>query len=458
MRSAASQSKNDGMTDLTAASLLDRLITAAKAAGADGADALYAENVSTGVSFRLGKPEEVERAESADLGLRVFVGQKVASVSTTDLSQQSVEALPEKAIAMARLAPEDPFATLAASDQIAEYWPDLDLEDPSEPAADALIDRARIAEEAALAVRGVTNSEGGSASFSRSAIALATSHGFFGQYGTTSHSTSVSVLAGSDDAMERDYDYSSARFIADLETPEHIGQRAGTRAVSRLNPRKVRSQSVPVVFAPRVSNSLLGHLIGAISGTAIARSVSFLKDDLGQPVFSPDVTIIDEPHIRRGLRSKPFDGEGVPNPKLMPIENGVLTGWLLDCSSARQLGLSSNGRASRGTSGPPAPAATNFYMAAGKISAADLIGPIKEGLYVVELMGMGVNPVTGDYSRGAAGFWIENGVITYPVSEITIAGNLKDMFRTLTAADDLRHFYGVDAPTVRIEEMTVAGA
>lgn len=446
------------MTKPNPQELLSQLLAAAQAAGADGADALYAENVSTGVSCRLGKPEEVERSESAEIGLRVFAGQKNAIISTTDLSADSLAALPEKAVIMARLAPDDAFAGLAPAECLAHDPVDLDLCDAAEPSAERLLDLARETEAAALEISGISNSEGGSASYSNSHVVLATSSGFMGAYSTTSHGISVSVLAGSGEAMERDYDFSSARHAADLDTPHNVGLRAAQRAIARLNPRKVKSQSVPVVFSPRVSNTLLSHLIGAISGAAIARDVSFLKDKLGKQIFAPGITILDDPHIRRGLRSKPFDGEGVANGRLTPVEDGVLTCWLMDWASARQLGLASNGRASRGTGGPPGPSATNFYMQAGAISPKKLIADIPNGLYVTELMGMGVNAVTGDYSRGAAGFWIENGVASYPVSEVTIAGNLKDMFAHMTAASDLAFLYGVDAPTVRIEEMTVAGA
>lgn len=445
------------MTEIAPQDLLAQLLTAAKRAGADGADALYAEQAATSVSYRLGNLEDVERAESADLGLRVFTEGKVAIVSTTDFSPDALAALPERALAMARLAPPDEFATLAPTDLLAREFPDLELADDEDPSADTLVERARSAEAAALAVEGVTNSDGASASFSRSGVHLATSEGFYGRHAGTHHAVAVSVLAGSDAGMERDYDHSDARFAADLTAPEEIGTMAGRRAVSRLNARKVPSQSVPVVFAPRASSTLMGHLAGAISGAAIARSVSFLKDRLGQPIFSPEVTIVDNPHILRGLRSKPFDGEGVANPPLKVVADGVLQSWLLDCASAKKLGLRTNGRAGRGTAAPPSPAATNFFMTQGALTPAELIADIAEGLYVVELMGMGVNMVTGDYSRGAAGFWIENGALVYPVSEVTIAGNLADMFRGLIPANDLQLRYGTDAPTVRIEEMTVAG-
>jgi PmbA protein len=382
--------------------LLASVLAAARAAGADAADALFVEGVSSSVSYRLGKLEDVERAESYDLGLRVFVGNRVAIVSSTDFSRDALTALPGRAVAMARLAPEDKYAGLAPEDRLARAWPDLDLEDKAEPAAERLIALARDVEGAALAVEGVTNSEGGGASFSRSSVALATSTGFFGRYAGTSHSIGVAVLAGEGTGMERDHDFSLARHEGDLESAEAVGRRAGARAVARLNPRKVKSQSLPVVFDPREAAGLVGHFAGAISGAAIARGVSFLKDRLGQAVFAPSVTIIDDPHRRRGLRSKPFDGEGVANGRRALVDRGVLTTWLLDCASARQLGLTTTGHAARGTSGPPGPAATNLYLEAGTMTPQALMADIREGFYVTELMGMGVNPVTGDYSRGAA--------------------------------------------------------
>ena len=437
---------------------LEDLIRAAKRAGADAADALIVGSVASSVSYRMGQLEDVERAESSDLGLRVFVGQRVAFVSSTDLTKSALAELPERAVAMARLAPEDKFAGLAPKELLARDFPNLDIEDPSEPSADLLIARAKDAEAAAMAVPGVTNSEGGGASFGRSAVTLATSEGFFGSYAGTSHSVGVSVLSGEGTGMERDYESASARHSSDLDSSESIGKSAGERAVKRLNPRRVKSQSVPVVFDPRVSAGLLGHFAGAISGAAIARGVSFLKEFMGKQVFASGISIIDDPHRIRGQRSKPFDGEGVRNQRRAIIENGVLTTWLLDTASAKQLGLTTTGHAARGTGGPPSPSTTNFYMEAGKVSPDELMGDIREGLYLTELMGMGVNGVTGDYSRGAAGFWIENGKIAYPVSEITIASNLKDMFRNLTAANDLVFRYGTNAPTLRVEGMTIAGA
>jgi len=438
--------------------ILGRLLDAAKAAGADAADALFVEGVSSSVSYRLGKLEDVERAESYDLGLRVFAGSKVAFISTTDFSDAALAALPGRAMTMARLAPEDRFAGLAPQDRLARDVPQLDLEDPAEPSAETLIERARAVEGAALAVPGVTNSEGGGASFSRSAVALATSTGFYGRYAGTSHGIGVAVLAGEGTGMERDYDHASARHAGDLRDAADIGRSAGEKAVKRLNPRSMKSQTVPVVFHPDEAAGLVGHFAGAISGAAIARGVSFLKDRMGQRIFAPGIAIIDDPHRKRGLRSKPFDGEGVANARRALIEDGILTTWLLDCASARQLGLETTGHAARGTGGPPSPSSTNLYLQAGTMAVKDLIADIKQGFYVTELMGMGVNGVTGDYSRGAAGFWIENGEIAFPVSEVTIAGNLKDMFARLTPASDLEFRHGTNAPTVRIEGMTLAGA
>ncbi len=438
--------------------ILESALKGAKAAGADAADALLIENVSASVSYRLGKLEDVERAESHDLGLRVFVGQKVAFISSTDFSKDSLAQLPGRAVAMARMAPEDKFAGLAPRERLAAAFPELDIEDKAEPSADTLVDWACDVEGAAMAVAGVTNSEGGGASFSRTAVALATSAGFFGAYAGTSSGIGVAVVAGEGTAMERDYDQASARHVGDLESAQAVGKTAGERAVKRLNPRKVKSQAVPIIYDPRVSSSIVGHLASAISGSSIARGVSFLKDRMGKQVFAPAITIVDDPHRRRGLRSKPFDGEGVANRRWTLIENGVLKTWLLESASARQLGLETTGHAARGTGGPPAPAPTNLYMEAGRLTPQALIADIKQGFYVTELIGMGVNGVTGDYSRGAAGFWIENGAIAYPVSEITIAGNLKDMFQHVTAADDLEFKHGTNAPTLRIEGMTVAGA
>lgn len=441
-----------------ALNLLADVIARARRAGANAADAVLVEGASMAHSQRLGKTEKLERSESYDLGLRVLFGKRQAIVSSNDRSAAALGELVERAVTMARAVPEDPFCGIADPDQIARGWPDLDTCDPEEPTPEALIARARAAEEAALAVAGVTNSEGAEASWSRAAVALAASNGFAGAYGDSGHGVSAAVLAGSGTGMERDYDYSSAVYAADLQDPAAIGKSAGERAVRRLGARKVATAKVPIVFDPRVSRSLVGHLIGAIVGPAIARGTSFLKDKLGERIFPQAITIIDDPHRRRGLRSKPFDGEGIANRRRAIIENGVLTTWLLDLRSARQLGLVTTGHASRGTSSPPSPSPTNLWLEPGAVTAQQLIGDIDKGFYVNELMGMGVNGVTGDYSRGAAGFWIENGKLAYPVSEVTIAGNLKSMFQELTAASDLEFKTGNDAPTLRVDGMMLAGS
>ena len=445
------------MDSAHALTLLDDVIKKAKKAGADGADGLVAHSVSLSYAQRLGTLERLEREEGQDLGLRVFVGRRQAIVSSTDTDPAAMDTLVERALAMARAVPEDPHCGLAEPAQLAEDLPSLDMEDPDEPTTEHLIARAAACEEAARAVEGVTNSEGAEASWTRGAVALATSNGFAASYASSRHAVAVSVLAGEGRSMERDYDFSSCVHGADLEDPAEIGRRAGERAVKRLGARRVSTKRVPVVFDPRVAGGLVGHLASAINGAAIARGTSFLKDKMGEQIFAPGITIVDDPHRPRGLRSKPFDGEGVANDRLEVIADGRLTTWILDLASARQLGLETTGRAARSASAPPSPSTTNLYMAPGAQSPSALMADIDEGLYVTEMMGMGVNGITGDYSRGAAGFWIERGELAYPVSELTIAGNLKEMFPHLTPADDLTFRYGTNAPTLRIEGMTVAG-
>jgi len=420
---------------------------------------LYVCNASTQISVRLGALEDVERSEGEEIGLRLFVGRRSASVSSSDLSADALSALVERAVAMAREAPEDPYAGLAPEDRLLRGDPiDVDGDDGEDPAPAGLRDRAEAAEDAARAVPGVTNSEGAGASASRSIIALATSTGFARGYSTSSYGCSASVIAGEGGGMQRDYAYHSARHVADLEDGAQIGARAGERAVKRLNPGKLGSGAMPVVYDPRVGSSLLGHLSGAITGSAVARRTSFLLDRLGEQVFAKGITIRDDPHRRRGLRSKPFDGEGLPTSARDIIADGILTGWIMDSASARQLGLEPTGHATRGVGGPPGSGLTNLYLEAGKLTPGELIADIRLGIYVTELIGQGVNGVTGDYSRGASGFVIRDGQICEPVAEITVAGNLKDMFRELVPASDLIFRHAVDTPTMRIEGMTVAGA
>jgi len=438
--------------------LLQDLIARARRAGADAVDAVLFEGTSLSHARRLGKTEKLERSEGQDLGLRVFIGRQQAVVSSSDRSPQAVAELVERAVAMARTVPEDPYCGIADPAEIADAWPSLDMLDPDEPSAEVLIERARAAEEAALAVAGITNSEGADAGWGRSSIALAASNGFVGGYTGSSQGISASVIAGSGTDMERDYDFASAIHAADLRDPAEIGKSAGERAVKRLGAKKMPTCRCPVVFDPRVARSFISHLLGAISGPSIARGTSFLKDRLGERIFPEAITIIDDPHRHRGLRSKPFDGEGIANRRRAIIDNGVLTTWLLDLRSSRQLGLKTTGHAARGTASPPAPAATNVWIEPGPLTPKELIADIESGFYVTEMMGMGVNGVTGDYSRGAAGFWIEKGEITFPVSEMTVAGNLKDIFVRLVAANDLEFRAGADSPTLRVDDLTVAGA
>jgi PmbA protein len=434
------------------------IVARAIRAGADTADAVFAADASFDLSVRLGALEDVGRSESEELGLRVFVGQRSASVSTSDLSTEATSALVERAVAMAREAPEDRWAGLAPQERLLHGAPPLlDLVDTDDPSPAALREWALAAEDAARAVPGVTNSEGGGASASRSVWALATSHGFAGAYAATAYSLSASVLAGdAATGMERDYAHHAARKRAHLDTAESIGRLAGERAVARRNPGRVASGPMPVVFDPRVGSSLLSHLTGAISGQSIARKTSFLLDALGTQVFASGVSICDDPHRPHGLRSRPFDGEGLPVSPVAIVENGMLETWLLDSGSARQLGLEPTGHAARGVGGGPGVSPSNLYMAAGIVPVETLIADIADGVYVTELIGQGINGVTGDYSRGAAGFRIVGGEIAGPVAEFTIAGNLKDMFLALTPANDLAFRYGINVPTLRVDGMTVA--
>jgi PmbA protein len=436
---------------------LSDLLSRAKRAGADAADAVLVEGWSISHARRLGKLEKLERAEGQDLGLRVFVGKRQAIVSSSDRSRQTLDPLVERAVAMAKAAPEDPFCGLADPAEIARQVADLDLLDPVEPATDLLVERARAAEEAAMAVKGITNSEGAEAGWGRTTVALAATNGFAATYGRSSHSVSVAVIAGEGTGMERDYDWSSVIHGSDLENPETVGKRAAERTLKRLGPRKIETCKCPVIYDPRVSNGMVRHLAGAINGAAIARGTSFLKSKLGQKIFPDSVTIIDDPFRKRGLNSKPVDGEGLLPARRAIVDKGVLTTWILDLRSARQLGLKSTGHASRGTSSPPSPSTTNLWLEPGTVSREAMIREVGTGLYITEMIGMGVNQVTGDYSRGATGFWIEKGELAYPVSEITVAGNLIEMFKNVTAASDLTFRYGTDAPTLRIDGMTVAG-
>ena len=437
--------------------LAHKLIEMTKAAGADAADVLVSDSASLSVSCRMGTLEDTERAESRDIGLRAMIGQKQAFVSGSAVDETALQQLAQRAVDMAGATPEDRFCGFAPEERLTDAIPALNIADSYEPDADKLLDMAIACEEAARAVDGITNSEGAGADWGRATTALATSHGFSGAYTSTSFSTSCAVIGGEGDAMERDYASHAARHLEDLDAPEDIGRRAGERTVKRLNPRKINSTKTNVVYDPRVAASLVGHLSAAISGSAIARGTSFLREQMGEKIMSDAITICDDPLRPRGLRSAGFDGEGVKTEMLTPVKEGVLQCWWLDSASARQLDMETNGRAARGIGGPPSPSSTNLYMCAGKDSVETMLKNIGTGLYVSELIGMGVNGVTGDYSRGASGFWIENGELAYPVSEVTIAGNLQEMFLNMTAANDLAFRRGVNAPTVLVENMSLAG-
>ncbi|QDL96159.1 TldD/PmbA family protein [Rhodopseudomonas palustris] len=457
-RSPASSSVDSALFDQSALSdLAQRLVEAARRAGADQADAVAVRGVSHGVEVRDGRMQESERSEGDDVGLRVIVGRRQAVVSTNDISGDAVAKLAERAVAMARVAPDDKYVGLADTELLARDFPDLDLLDPHTPSTAELERRARAAEAAALAVSGITKSGGASASSGIGGMVLVTSTGFHGAFLRSSQSISMTAIAGEGTGMERDYEYTTAPHAADLMSPEDVGRVAGERTAARVGPRKVETCKVPVVFDPRVAGSLVGHLVGAANGASIARKTSFLKDRLGQKLFKDGIRIVDDPLRKRGLRSQAFDAEGVAVKPMSIVDDGVLTSWLLDCATARELGLATTGHAHRGVSSSPSPGPYNLHLEAGRLSPAELIADIEQGFYVTDLIGSGVNGVTGDYSRGAAGFWIENGERTYAVSEVTIAGHLLDMYKTLTPASDLTFRYGVNAPTLRIEGLTIAG-
>lgn len=430
------------------------LVEAAGRCRADASDAVVAASRSTGVEVREGAVEESEGSENNAFALRVFVGDRSASVSANMTGDPSV--LAERAVAMARVSPENVYAGLADRDQLTRQIPDLDLFDRSELGFDQMREQALACESAAMQVDGVAKSSGASFGHTLGGTVLATSSGFVGSYRSSRFGLSVSVVSGEGTAMERDYDYDSQHHLSDLRQASDIGQRAGEQAVARLNPKQVSTQTATVIFDPRVARGLVGHFSGAINGTSIVRKTSFLKDCMDKPVFGQGVSIVDEPRIVRGLSSRPFDAEGVTGPDLHLVEDGILGHWLLDSTTARELSLTNNGRASRAGSGT-SPGSSNLTMLAGERSPQQMISQLKTGFYVTELIGQGVNLISGDYSRGASGFWIENGEIGHAVSEITIAGQLTEMFARLEPASDLERQHGTNAPTILIEGMTIAG-
>lgn len=437
---------------------LHDLIRKAKACGADAAEGVYSESMGVSASIRNGDLSTLERSERASIGIRVLIGKKQACAASDDIHPERLHAMVDRAVSMARLAPEDPYAGLPEQHELATHIPDLDLFDPAEIEADKLIASAKTMEDVVRQNPLITNVEESTASWGLSGFAYVTSHGFQAGYRGTSHGLSIEAVAGKDTHMVRDYDYSSAFHHSDLRTAQDVALTAASNTVRRLNARKMPTAKIPVVFAPRMASGLLRNLLGALSGAAVARKASFLQEHMGKQIFSKTISIIDDPHLKRGLRSTPFDGEGLPTTRRAFIENGVLTSWMMNCSAARQLGLKSTGHARLSTGSIPGITASNFYITPCDVSPEGLIADIKQGFYVTETMGHGGDTLTGDYSQGAAGFWIENGAIAFPVHEMTIAGNLKPMFEHLSAANDLTHRYGVDAPTLRIEGMTVAGA
>ncbi|UVC09689.1 TldD/PmbA family protein [Rhizobium sp. TH2] len=433
----------------------EELVDLAKKAGATDADAVIVRSRSRSVSVRLGKVEGVDASESDDFSLRVFIGSRVASVSANP--GFDAQTLVERAVAMAKASPEDPFACLADDADLSKDHPDLGMLDLTEVSSAELTDAALEAEAAALAVPGVTNSAGSGASTSMGGLVLVTSRGFSGSYMATRFGRGVSVIAGEGTTMERDYEGDSRVRYADLDAAAELGRKAAERAVKKLNPRKADTGTgLTVIYDPRVARGLVSHIASAINGAAIVRKTSFLMDMMGKQILRKGLTVTDDPKIFRGSASRPFDGEGVSGEKLLMVEDGVLQTWFLATSQARELGLKTNGRGVRGGTSV-SPSSSNMALEPGDISPEDMIKSVKSGFYVMEMIGHGANLVTGEYSRGAAGFWIENGELTYPVSEVTIAGNMKDMFLSMTPANDIDRTYSTASPTVMIENMTLAG-
>lgn len=442
-------------------SVTDALLDAARKAGADHADALAVDGTAVQIEVLEGKLEQAERAEGIDIGLRVMIGQKQACVSASDISADTIRTMAERAVAMALEAPEDPFIGLADPSQLARDF-DIDALELSDSAEEqspaALQELALRAEAAARDVAGVDKVQASAASYSRRRIALAASNGFFGGYARTGSSVSCVAISGTGTDMERDYDGDSRTFFTDLRRPEDIGLKAGERAVERAGSRKPPTGSFPVLYDERISAGLIGHMLGAINGAAIVRGGSWLRDSLGAQILPSSMSVIEEPHRPRISGSRPFDGEGLPTAQRKIIDQGVLTGWTLDLASARQLGMQSTANAARGPSAPPSPSVSNIMVTQGDKSRAELLADMGTGLLITSMIGTSINPNTGDYSRGASGFWVENGEIQYPVNECTVAGNLQDMLKTLVPANDARLHLSRVVPSLLVEGLTLAGS
>ncbi|WP_299349524.1 TldD/PmbA family protein [uncultured Shimia sp.] len=440
--------------------LTQSMLEAAKTAGADAADAMAVQGTSVSIDVRGGVLEQAERSEGVDLGLRVFVGQRQANVSVSDTSADTLTTMAERAVAMAREAPEDPYIGLANSDQLVTEWDvgAFELSDPTaEPAPADLQRDACEAEAAAQAVQGVSQVQSATAGYSNSVVHLAASNGFSGGYGRTSRAVSCVAIAGEGDQMERDFDGDGRTFQADMRSPQDVGRIAGERAVERLDARQPPTGAYPVLFDERISSSLVGHLLAAANGAMIARGSSWLRDHLGRDVLPKELSIIEDPFRPRISGSRPFDAEGLATRRREIVKDGTLTGWTLDLVNGRKLELDSTGNAARGVSSPPSPASWNIALTQGSKSRGDLIADMGTGLLITSLIGSTINPNTGDYSRGAAGFWVENGEITHAVNECTIAGNLLEMLKTITPANDARDYLSRVVPSVLVEGLTLAG-
>jgi PmbA protein len=441
--------------------VMNILIDTALSNGATAADCVLSRSRGLSLTRRLGKDETIERYEDFDTGLRVFVGNKIASVSTNDNSEAAIRDVAKRAVDMAKIAPQDDFSLIASQETLNDFpihnSISVDSYDEVEPSIDIIRDRAKEVEDSALSVKGITNSDGADASWGEGETLLMTSNGFFGSSKKSNHSVSVVVIAEKDGKMERDYDYSSKVFGKDLRNSNHIGIEAAKKTLARIGATKPLTGKYPVIFDPRVSRSIAGHFASAINGSAIARKTSFLKDMLNKQIANPAINIIDDPFLKRGLGSRLFDAEGLGSRKYTLIKDGILQQWLLDLSSAKQLNLKPSGNAKRGISGPPSPGTSNFMISPGDVTPDNLIKNVSEGFFVTDMIGSSVSMITGDYSRGASGFWIKNGELSIPITEATIAGNLKEMFMTLQPANDIDHSHSINSPTLLIEGMTIAG-
>ena len=435
--------------------LAEEIIEKASSKGVDFSDLVIIRNVSKNIGCRLGKVEEIEQSETQILGLRTFIGEKNAITSTNNFNKESINETIDRVIEMTKLTPDDPLPGLA--NQTTTKIPELDLYDSKDLSADELKKLALDIESISLGVEGINNSNGSSASQTKTSVYLATSEGFSNGYNKSNFSASCSVIAGNGSNMQTDYDFDSKVFFSDLRNSSDIGVKAAKNTLLKCNPKKIKTCQMDVVFHPRVARTLLAHFASLVNGSSIVRGSSLLKEKLNQKIFKSEINIIDDPNIIRGLSSKPFDDEGCSMEKIILIENGVLKNWILDTTTAKQLSMVSNSRASRGVSSPPTPSHTNMFIDNGSKSSKQLLNEVNNGFYVTELIGQGVNLITGDYSRGASGFKIENGEISFPINEVTIADNLNDMFNKMTVANDLEFLYSINTPTLVIEGMTVAG-